>query len=200
MDRGRANRCADALAGGAQPSAPSAASRVTVLAPDALSSSSMTPPTEKSHIISAPTPGHGSKAPARLTFMDELPLRQFVDERSGDAVAVILRQVNAWADFLCDPATRDVARVEMLATMLATQRAKLVLLETRRDDAIEQRDLGGVMMLERAIDSGSRRLMALTAEHRLSCSTGQRSLNVTTIAVGHGQQVNVAASFPGEPR
>jgi len=196
----RTNRRAHAPSGGAHASAPSAGSPIAVLSPGVLSLSSMTPPIEKSHIVRTSTSSRGPRAPARLTSFEELPLRQFVTEDSADAITVLLRHVNDWADVLCDPATRDVARVEMLATMIATQRAKLVLLETRRDDAIEQRDLGGVMMLEKAIDSGSRRLMALTAEHRLSCSTGQRSLNVTTIAVGHGQQVNVAAGFPGELR
>ena len=158
----------------------------------------MTNPDEKCHVMTISPPPAGQ--PRKLSFLDELPLREFIDERSGDAIMVVVRQVNAWADGMTAPATRDAERVEMLATMIAVHRAKLLLLEARRDDAVEQRDVVGAAMLEKALEGTSRRLVALVAEHRASCSNGHRSVNVTTIAVGDGQQVNVAAGFAQEPR
>ncbi len=125
--------------------------------------------------------------------MDELALREFVSGEP-DAWGTLLEQVNHWAHSLYDDADRDDARRRMIARMIASQRAKSLLLEAKRDECLVKRDFAAVGVLDRLLDGTSRRLVALLAEHRQSCGGGQRSVTVTAVAVNRADTVNVLAT------
>ena len=112
---------------------------------------------------------------------------------SDDEAAVpILREVLAWAVALDDAATREVARLRFVAKALAACRAKCLVLEQYRDHHLLAGHLAEVRVTQRALDSETRRLALLLAEHRLACAADKRSV---TVAVGRAGTVNIAAGL-----
>lgn len=58
----------------------------------------------------------------------------------------------AWANALYDRVDRDDARMRLPARSIATARAKVLLLQARRDELLAQRDEPGVCLLQRVLD------------------------------------------------
>lgn len=154
----------------------------------------MTDPAEKRHAIEfvegarPGTPG----VKLGLSSVDELALREFV---GGEPKAwdVLIKQVSHWAHSLYERDDRDDARMRMLARMIASHRAKALMLEAKRDEALVVRDFQATAMLDKVLDGTMKRLLALLEEHRRACGAGQRSVSVTAVAVNRVDTVNVVA-------
>ena len=157
----------------------------------------MTDSTENGHAIAPVTPPIATARAAQpLSSLDELAFRRFVTGEPA-AWADFLAEINQWANDLADPAGQDDVRRQLLARMIASHRAKALVLEATRDECLKRRSFEDVFVLERLLDGTMRRLTTLLAEHRHASAAGQRSVNVTAVAVGGASQVNVVAGAGG---
>lgn len=114
-----------------------------------------------------------------------------------EAGRAFLRQLDEWAGQLAHPDLRNEGRLRHLARMIAALRTKLLHHETLREEALHKGDLGTALTLDRLVESGTRRLIALVREHREECLGGARTVKVAAVAVGARSQVNVIAGRTG---
>lgn len=79
--------------------------------------------------------------------------------------------------------------MEVIAKDIACERARQLEYSRRLDELLCARDLDAAIVFDRLLNSANRRLCALLAEHRASCSTGHRA----AIVVGHAETIRVQA-------
>lgn len=111
----------------------------------------------------------------------------------ADAKQTLRKQVEDWAGRLSHVDTRNEGRVRYLARMISVLRAKMLVHETLREEALTHGTFDQALLLEHLLESETRRLLLLTREHRHECGGGTRVVKVTAIAVGDRPQVNVVA-------
>jgi hypothetical protein len=83
---------------------------------------------------------------------------------------------------------RNDARIRLAARMITVARVQLQTTELALADAVARRDEQAVAMLTRVLDGMSKRLRVWLDEHRLSCTSGQRSVQV---AIGTAEGVTI---------
>jgi hypothetical protein len=110
---------------------------------------------------------------------------------SEAAMRVLCERINGWAAQLAHPETRGEARVRHLARMIAALRAKLLIHERRRDEAEIAGDSHRALLLDRFLQTDSRRLEALLREHREACRGGVRVVQIAAVAIGDQAHVSV---------
>lgn len=125
----------------------------------------------------------------KLSTLERLAARG-MEIGSEDDGAPVLREILAWAEALDSSATRDAARLRLVSKLLAASRAKSLLIERIRDHHLMAGNAAELRMAQRALDSETKRLAVLLAEHRMACSADKRSV---TVAVGRANTVNIAA-------
>ena len=123
---------------------------------------------------------------APVTFSD---LEQRSLHLLSDDVTEIIADTLETASALSAPGTRDTARRSLIAKAIASERARNLCLARQLDELLLCRDLAAVVVVDRLLNSSSRRLCGLLAEHRASSSSGTR----TAIVVGHAKSIRVEA-------
>jgi hypothetical protein len=116
---------------------------------------------------------------------------------TNDAANALWNRLDAWASQLGDPEKRNETRVRHLARMIAVLRAKLLLNERRREEMLHAGDTHFALVLDRVIQTDSRRLEGLLREHRESCRGGARVVQIAAVAVGERPQVSVVTTRVG---
>lgn len=132
---------------------------------------------------------HGQTRPLKLSTLERVAaggLELGCEEDRGP----VLREILAWAEALDAPATRDPARLRLVSKLLATSRAKLLLIERIRDHHLMSGNAAEFRMAQRALDGETKRLAILLSEHRMACAAHARSV---TVAVGQANTINIAA-------
>lgn len=121
-----------------------------------------------------------------FSVVDRLPLEGLIDHDNSKAII-------AWAGEIATALVgtdRDGARLRLIARSIASERARLTILEAMLDDQLVAKNFAVVRELNPLISSTTRRLCSLLREHQASCANGARA----TIVVGHADQVHVDTS------
>ncbi len=84
---------------------------------------------------------------------------------------------------------RDAARLEVIAKGIACERARQLELARLLDAVTCSRRRKTMVVIDRLLTNSNRRLCALLAEHRASCSNGARA----AVLVAHADYVRVQA-------
>jgi hypothetical protein len=132
---------------------------------------------------------------SRVDFKPSLPLRtEFSDpeRRSLELLGEDLRETIAAAvsnALSLISENRDAARLDVIAKAIACERARQLELSRRLDELLLSRDLEAVVVVDRLLTNSNRRVCALLAEHRASCTRGSRA----AVLVAHAETVRVHA-------
>jgi len=118
--------------------------------------------------------------------VDRLPLTGLVDH---DNVKSVIAWAGEIATALIGP-DRDGARLRLIARSIASERARLAILEAMLDEQVVAKEFGAARELNMLISSTTRRLCALLREHQASCVNGARA----AIVVGHADHVSFDTS------
>lgn len=119
----------------------------------------------------------------RLTAIDKLALDALVDPRDVPALTAI---VEASATALAGP-DRNEARLRLVSRAVASQRARMLVLEGLLDEHLAAGKMSTVAEIDKLLLSTTKRLSLLLAEHRAACSAGHRA----TVVVGHADSISV---------
>ncbi len=131
----------------------------------------------------------------KLSPMEEVAVAKLITPERA-LVDQMLFEVLVWAEALDDPARRDENRVRLVAKTLAASRAKQLYLEGVRDWHLERNSIEMCRLVQRALDSETRRFGMLLVEHRLNCTVAS-AMRPVSVSVGAVQgNVNIAA-VPG---
>lgn len=161
----------------------------------------MTDPQAISHrldpLASIPCPPpHDRPAENGLSGVELLPLTTGVSA-DLEGAALFWQQVNAWAGELADPEHRDEGRVRHLARMIAALRMKLLTNERRREKALLGDNSQLALVIDRMLQTDSRRLEGLLREHREGSRRGARTVHIAAVAIGQRPEVHVVATHGG---
>jgi len=126
---------------------------------------------------------HAVDPPIGLTSVDLLALDGLADPRD---VPAIVDAVKMSATALAG-SDRNAARVRLVARAVASERARMLVLQGMLDERLLARDFDGVAAIDRLLTSTTKRLAILLGEHRAACSVGQRP----TVLVGHADAIHV---------
>lgn len=122
----------------------------------------------------------------KLSSVDKLALDGLADPR--DVAALI-----GWAE---DSATalagsdRDAARLRLISRAVATERARLLVLEAMLDERLTACDWNAVREIRPVIATTSRVLCALLREHAAACHVRRHDV---VVAVAHVDSINLAS-------
>lgn len=119
----------------------------------------------------------------KLSPLDKLALDALIDPRDVPAVTAMVEDSST----ALSGSNRNEARIRLVARALASQRARMLILEGLLDERLAAGKMAAVAAIDKLLLSTTRRVAILLAEHRAACSAGHRA----TVVVGHADSISV---------
>ena len=132
------------------------------------------------------TPVARAMRPQRLDWLHTQAAGAFLGEPSPAVETLAAEAARGLA--IGTDRERSDARIRLAACMITSGRTQLQTLELALAAAVNRGDEKGAALISKTLDGVSRRLAVWLQEHRLSCSSSQRSVSV---AIGSAGQVAI---------